>query len=157
LGLFPHQRGFGASFISRGASSCPWLIATFHCLVSVAPASVDGIQRNVHHVFRSCRLGGLALAGLVVGLFHSAPVVASGSVHAGDPSGGPVVSAFGCLPGQRISSGEPVHAGDPSGGPVVPARMGLGCGFVLPGRLSERRGSFGRIGCATPGGSRVSS
>ena len=55
----------------------------------------------------------------------AAPVVASGSVHAGDPSGGPVVPAFGCLPGQRISSGEPVHTGDPSGGPVVPARMGL--------------------------------
>ena len=126
-------------------------------LFGVCCPSVDGIQRNVHHVFRSRRLRGLALAGLVVGLFHAASVVASGSVHAGDPSVDPAVSAFGCLPGQRISSGEPVHAGDPSGGPVVPAWMGLGCGFVLPGRLSERRGSFGRIGCATPDGSRGSS
>ena len=37
IGLFPYQRGFGASFISRGASSHPWLRATFRCLVSVDP------------------------------------------------------------------------------------------------------------------------
>ena len=56
------------------------------------------------------------------------PVDASGSVHAGDPSGGPVVSALGCLPGQRVPSGESVHAGDHLGGQVVSARIGLGMG-----------------------------
>ena len=57
---------------------------------------------------------------------RAAPVVALGSVHAGDPLGGLVVSALGCLLGQLIPSRGSVHAGDPLGGLVVSARMGLG-------------------------------
>ena len=59
-------------------------------------------------------------------------MVTSESVHAEDPSGGPVVSAFGCLQGQVSPSGGSAHAGDPSGGPVVPSRVGLGIGLFCP-------------------------
>ena len=109
---------------SENGSSGLWLRATFSCLMSVVPVSrvVFTIVEDGHRIVPLRRVlpGSSIMASGSGGLSSqfcpsAVPVAASGSVHAGDPSGGPVVPAFGCLQGQRISSGEPVHAGDPSG------------------------------------------